>query len=89
VLEAIRETQKSRLTKTLLLSGLRAMGNMRYWAVELGISWAAGSGVRPLDVSGLLVMQSRIVLHFISKEVLLEGSIVFKNGGFCSPQGWQ
>lgn len=46
-------------------------------------------------MSGLLVMQSKIVLHFISKEVPSEGSIVFKGRGggegreFCSPRGWQ
>lgn len=35
-------------------------------------------------MSGLLVMQSKIVLHFTSKEVPLEGSIVFKRGGGVS-----
>lgn len=48
-------------------------------------------------MSGLLVTQSEVVLHFISKEVPVEDSSVFKkkkqqktkNRGFCSPQGWQ
>lgn len=35
----------------------------------------------PGRVPGLLVMQSKIVLHFVSKEVPLLGSSVFKGGG--------
>lgn len=69
-----------------MLSGLK-MGNRRYQEL-----WSpSGGGARhvldsrvwsknPGCVPGLLVTQSKIVLHFISKRVPLEGSSVFERG---------
>lgn len=85
--------QKSSLSEALLLSGLKKMGTQRLsGALESRLGGGGGGreaqlllGCRvwnkdPGCVPGLLVTQSEIVLHFISKEVPLQGSRVFKGG---------
>lgn len=86
--------QKNSLSEALLLSGLKKMGTRRLsGALEprlggggrgrgaqllLGSrAWNKNPGCMP----GLLVTQSEIVLHFISKEVPLQGSSIFEGGG--------
>lgn len=77
MLDAIRETQKSSLAGVPLLPRPRVMENMRYQ--ELWVPRGSRTcGVRPLGMTGLLGTQLRIVLHFISKEMPQEGSIVLK-----------
>lgn len=45
------------------------------------VSWAEGAEQAPWMRVRAPGTQSKIVLHFVSKEVPLEGSIVFKGGG--------
>lgn len=54
------------------------MGALEPQGRSTGLPGSKVKSKTPGRVSGLLVTQSKIVLHFISKEVLLEGSIVFK-----------
>lgn len=83
------ETQKSSLTEALLLSGPRKRGNGRQREPPEsqgggGAQRLLGSRARsksPGRGSGLLVTQSKIVLHFISKDGPLEVSSVFKGWG--------
>lgn len=81
--------------KPCCLLGPGCWGSMRYQELRSpGEEGAAAPGRRVWrkdagHASGLLVTQSEVVLHFISKEVPVEDSVVFKNGGFHSPQGWQ
>lgn len=56
------------------------------------VSWAEGAEQAPWMRVRAPETQSKIVLHFVSKEVPLEGSIVFKGGGggwILLSQGWQ
>lgn len=77
MLDTISRTQKSSLAGVPLLPRPRVMENMRY--EELWVPGRSGThGGRPLGRTGLLGTQSKIVLHFISKEMPWEGSIVFK-----------
>lgn len=79
MLDTISRTQKSSLAGVPLLPRPRVMENMRY--EELWVPGRSGTrGGRPLGRTGLLGTQSKIVLHFISKEMPWEGSIVFKKG---------
>lgn len=59
--------------------GARRLPGSRAWSENPGCG------------SGFLVTQSKIVLHFISKDVPLEVSMVSKGvgRGAWSPQGWQ